>query len=244
LSVAGTALSGCAWRSEDSAAGLLVFAAGESGGLYVEFANLFARELHRDLARARVDVVTTQGSRDNLDRLVRRQADLGLVLADTADAAHRAGRIGQVRAIAKVYENYLQVVVLDSSPVTDVGGLRGRRVALGAVGSGAALTGDLVLRCAGLDPERDVTVTHPALVESIRALEAGEVDACMKLGAGHPMGPLALLDFVGLDVAEAIGDALYADSSEAAHKPPGLIVEMIGEEKLGRKSGAGFYSYD
>ena len=58
------------------------------------------------------------------------------------------------------------------------------------------------------------------------------------------MGPLALLDFVGLDVAEAIGDALYADSSEAAHKPPGLIVEMVGEGKLGRKSGAGFYEYD
>ena len=52
-------------------------------------------------------------------------------------------------------------------------------------------------------------------------MEAGEVDTCMKLGAGHPMGPLALLDFVGLDVAEAIGDALYADSGEAAHKPPG-----------------------
>ena len=46
-------------------------------------------------------------------------------------------------------------------------------------------------------------------------MEAGEVDTCMKLGAGHPMGPLALLDFVGLDVAEAIGDALYADSGEA-----------------------------
>ena len=52
-------------------------------------------------------------------------------------------------------------------------------------------------------------------------MEAGEVDTCMKLGAGHPMGPLALLDFVGLDVAEAIGDALYADSGEAASKPPG-----------------------
>ena len=75
-------------------------------------------------------------------------------------------------------------------------------------------------------------------------MEAGEVDTCMKLGAGHPMGPLALLDFVGLDVAEAIGDALFADSADPAHKPPGLIVEMIGEEKLGRKSGAGFYSYD
>jgi 3-hydroxybutyryl-CoA dehydrogenase len=65
----------------------------------------------------------------------------------------------------------------------------------------------------------------------------------MALGAGHPMGPLAVLDFVGLDVAEAIGDALHADSKEAAHKPPGLMVEMIGEGKLGRKSGAGFYDY-
>jgi 3-hydroxybutyryl-CoA dehydrogenase len=89
----------------------------------------------------------------------------------------------------------------------------------------------------------------PYLFDAVRmvertGLEAGEVDACMKLGAGHPMGPLALLDFVGLDVAEAIGDALYADSGEAAHKPPGLMIEMVGEEKLGRKSGAGFYSYD
>jgi 3-hydroxybutyryl-CoA dehydrogenase len=89
----------------------------------------------------------------------------------------------------------------------------------------------------------------PYLFDAVRmvertGMEAGEVDTCMKLGAGHPMGPLALLDFVGLDVAEAIGDALYADSNEPAHKPPGLIVEMVGEEKLGRKSGTGFYSYD
>jgi len=89
----------------------------------------------------------------------------------------------------------------------------------------------------------------PYLFDAVRmvertGMEAAEVDTCMKLGAGHPMGPLALLDFVGLDVAEAIGDALYADSKESAHKPPGLIVEMVGEEKLGRKSGAGFYSYD
>src|ERR1700709_633220 len=89
----------------------------------------------------------------------------------------------------------------------------------------------------------------PYLFDAVRmvertGMEAGEVDTCMKLGAGHPMGPLALLDFVGLDVAEAIGDALYADSDDIASKPPGLIVEMVGQGKLGRKSGAGFYSYD
>jgi 3-hydroxybutyryl-CoA dehydrogenase len=89
----------------------------------------------------------------------------------------------------------------------------------------------------------------PYLFDAVRlieqtGMEAGEVDTCMKLGAGHPMGPLALLDFVGLDVSKAIGDALYADSNEPTHNPPSLIVEMVGEGKLGRKSGAGFYSYD
>jgi 3-hydroxybutyryl-CoA dehydrogenase len=58
------------------------------------------------------------------------------------------------------------------------------------------------------------------------------------------MGPLALLDFVGLDVCKAIGDALYATSGEAYQKPPELLVKMVDEGKLGRKSGSGFYSYD
>jgi 3-hydroxybutyryl-CoA dehydrogenase len=89
----------------------------------------------------------------------------------------------------------------------------------------------------------------PYLFDAVRlmertGMEAGEVDTCMKLGAGHPMGPLALLDFVGLDVSEAIGDALYADSEEPTHQPPGLMVQMIGEGKLGRKNGEGFYTYD
>jgi len=89
----------------------------------------------------------------------------------------------------------------------------------------------------------------PYLFDAVRfmeqtGMEAGEVDTCMKLGAGHPMGPLALLDFVGLDVCKAIGDALHAASDEEYQKPPKLLVEMAAEGKLGRKSGAGFYSYD
>jgi 3-hydroxybutyryl-CoA dehydrogenase len=89
----------------------------------------------------------------------------------------------------------------------------------------------------------------PYLFEAVRliertGMEAGEVDTCMKLGAGHPMGPLALLDFVGLDVSKAIGDALYADNGEVASEPPGLLVEKVGKGELGRKSGAGFYTYD
>jgi 3-hydroxybutyryl-CoA dehydrogenase len=88
----------------------------------------------------------------------------------------------------------------------------------------------------------------PYLFDAVRMVErtgigAAEVDTCMTLGAGHPMGPLALLDFVGLDIAQAIGDALHADSSEPAHRPPELLAEMVAEGRLGRKSGRGFYEY-
>ena len=57
------------------------------------------------------------------------------------------------------------------------------------------------------------------------------------------MGPLSLLDFVGIDVATAIGDSLHADSGEEAHKPPRLLRWMDEQGKLGRKSGAGFFDY-
>jgi 3-hydroxybutyryl-CoA dehydrogenase len=74
-------------------------------------------------------------------------------------------------------------------------------------------------------------------------LEPEQIDACMKLGASHPMGPLELLDFVGIDVADAIGEELHADTSDPAHRPPGRIKRLVGEGHLGRKTGRGFYDY-
>ena len=64
-----------------------------------------------------------------------------------------------------------------------------------------------------------------------------DIDSCMTLGAGTPMGPMALLDFVGLDVAQAIGIALKIEV-------PAKLVELVEAGALGRKAGRGFYSYD
>ena len=88
----------------------------------------------------------------------------------------------------------------------------------------------------------------PYLFDAVRLAErtgmaSEEVDACVELGAGYPMGPLRLLDFIGLDVAAAIGESLFADTGEERYRAPGLIEELIGEGKVGRKSGAGFYEY-
>ncbi|MDQ3935689.1 MAG: 3-hydroxyacyl-CoA dehydrogenase family protein [Actinomycetota bacterium] len=81
----------------------------------------------------------------------------------------------------------------------------------------------------------------PYLFSAVRLMEeqglAPEaIDACMKLGAGHPTGPLKLLDFVGLDVAAAIGDSI-------GEPVPGRVRELVSEGALGRKSGRGFYEY-
>jgi 3-hydroxybutyryl-CoA dehydrogenase len=89
----------------------------------------------------------------------------------------------------------------------------------------------------------------PYLFDAVRLLERtgmdpAAIDDCMKLGAAYRMGPLELLDFVGLDVADAIGEAIHADTGDAAHRPPGRIKQLVGEGRLGRKSGAGFYTYD
>jgi 3-hydroxybutyryl-CoA dehydrogenase len=88
----------------------------------------------------------------------------------------------------------------------------------------------------------------PYLFDAVRLLERTgmtpeHVDACMKLGASHPMGPLQLLDLVGIDVAEAIGEALHANTGDPAHRPPGRIKELVARGRLGRKAGAGFYDY-
>jgi 3-hydroxybutyryl-CoA dehydrogenase len=82
----------------------------------------------------------------------------------------------------------------------------------------------------------------PFLLDSVRLIERHglkpeNVDACMTLGAGHPMGPLTLLDFVGLDVSVAIAESLDVEVPET-------LRELVAEGALGRKAGRGFYTYD
>jgi 3-hydroxybutyryl-CoA dehydrogenase len=70
-----------------------------------------------------------------------------------------------------------------------------------------------------------------------------DIDTVMKLGMNHPMGPLTLADFIGLDVCLDILNVLYDGFKDPKYRPCPLLVKMVQAGKLGRKSGEGFYKY-
>ena len=88
----------------------------------------------------------------------------------------------------------------------------------------------------------------PYLLSAVRMYEAGyasaaDIDRGMVLGCGHPMGPLALSDLIGLDTVRAIGVSMYHEFKEPLFSPPPLLDRMVDAGLLGRKSGHGFYPY-
>ncbi len=88
----------------------------------------------------------------------------------------------------------------------------------------------------------------PYLMAAVRMFEEGfasreDIDAGMKLGCGHPMGPLTLSDFIGIDVLYAVCDSLYDEFKRDEYAPPPLLKRMVASGRLGRKSGRGFYEY-
>ena len=89
----------------------------------------------------------------------------------------------------------------------------------------------------------------PYLLSAVRMVESGgarpdDIDQGMELGCAHPMGPLRLLDLIGLDTAQAVAESMYEEFKEPLYAPPALLRRMVAAGHLGRKSGRGFHIYD
>lgn len=88
----------------------------------------------------------------------------------------------------------------------------------------------------------------PMINEAVNVLESGtasaeDIDIAMQLGAAHPIGPLHLADLIGLDVCLAIMQVIYSDTKDDKYRPAPLLEKMVAEQRLGKKTGQGFFSY-
>ncbi len=129
----------------------------------------------------------------------------------------------------------VQTVVTDPQVLADVSAL------VSAAGKSAVVAGDRAGFVAN-------ALLFPYLNNAVRMLEARyatreDIDAAMRFGCGHPMGPLALLDLIGLDSAYEILDAIYLQTRDHLHAPSPLLKQLVTAGMLGRKSGRGFYTY-
>ncbi|MFC9125648.1 TAXI family TRAP transporter solute-binding subunit [Streptomyces sp. NPDC057099] len=202
LGVAGTGLlagsaAADARRADSGPQGELRIATGETDGFYAAFGRLLAAQVTAAYPRLSCEVVSSEGSVDNVRLLQARRADVAPALSDIAWAAYGGtppfGRRVPLRAIGRVYENYVQLAVRADAPLHTVTDLAGRTVSLGAAASGGAVLGDRLLRVAGLTPGTDVRVRHLLMPEAARAMRAGTIDALLVAG-GVPLPVLSWLD--------------------------------------------------
>jgi len=165
-----------------------------------------------------ISTVVTEGSRENLDLLVRGEATFALATADVVEA-YLATEPGaeSIRAVARLYESYVHLVVAADGPVHRLADLRGRRVAIGPPNSGTPLVADRILAALGIDPTTDVTWLEMGPREAIASLNARRGDGA---GGGPDSGIDAFIMVDGTpspDLGRLTGGRLIdlADAADA-----------------------------
>lgn len=189
IAAVAVAASGCLRNGTD---GRIRLAAGDPGGLYLAFAEVLAKQVRAHYPDLAVDVLPTEGTVENLARLRSGDADMGLALADVAERDRTGGPAGTApSAVARVYENYLQVIVRDSAALQRLSDLTGRRVSIGPSGSGGAMTSQVLFDAARLTT--DVDIVRYRLSDGLAGLADDSLDAIVWSG-GVPTPAIAELD--------------------------------------------------
>ncbi|MCY0939275.1 TAXI family TRAP transporter solute-binding subunit [Streptomyces sp. H34-S4] len=159
--------------------GEITISTGVQTGVYHLYGQLLEQALAEDVPGVRVRLKPSEGSQQNLQRVAAGEADFTVATAD-AVAKYRVDRkpgAERLRGLARLYDDYVQLVVPAGSPVQSARDLRGKRVAVGQNGSGVRLISERLLTAASLDPDRDITPVAIGIDTMPAELEAGRIDA-------------------------------------------------------------------
>lgn len=192
---------------EDPPSGTITFSTGTTSGVYYEYGSRLRTELAEDMPHLNVDLTASNGSQENVARVAEGQADFTIAAADavaTYEAQH-PGSAARLRGVARLYDDYVQLVVPRDSDVHSLADLKGKTVATGLPRSGVRLIANRVLKAAGLAPGKDITAVSEGIDTGPEQLKQGKIDAFFWSG-GVPTAGLEQLAgrftfrFVPIDV--------------------------------------------
>jgi TRAP transporter TAXI family solute receptor len=179
---------------EESPSGTVTFSTGTPTGVYQKYGTLLQQAIAKELPRVDVRLLNSDGSQENVRRVATGTADFTIAAADAVETyklEHKAGA-GRLRGCARLYDDYVHLVVPRSSTVRSVADLEGRRVAIGPGGSGVRLIAEHVLQAAGLDPKKDITPLSDGIGTMPDLLRRHRIDAFFWSG-GLPTGAITEL---------------------------------------------------
>ncbi|MFF7359743.1 TAXI family TRAP transporter solute-binding subunit [Streptomyces sp. NPDC008125] len=162
-----------------SPSGSLVFSTGVRTGVYQLYGERLERALATDMPGVSIQLRTSQGSQQNIERVAAGEADFTIATADSVATYLRSGRPGarRLRGCVRLYDDYVQLIVPRSSSVRSVADLRGKRVGVGQLGSGVKLVADRLMAAAGVDPTKGVTPVTAGIDTMPSLMVEGKLDA-------------------------------------------------------------------
>ncbi|MFE4914979.1 TAXI family TRAP transporter solute-binding subunit [Streptomyces sp. NPDC056652] len=205
-----------------SPTGSVTFSTGVKTGVYQRYGTLLKQDLARDLPDVSIQLRTSEGSQQNIAWVAADEADFTIATADAVAKYQKDGKpdADRLRGCARLYDDYVQLVVAKDSDIRSTAGLRGKKVGVGQEGSGVRLIADRVLSAADLDPRKDIVPFSVGIDTMPGLLERGELDAFFWSG-GLPTGAVQDLserfDIRLVPLEPALVDRLHA-SGEAASR--------------------------
>ncbi|MFD5572416.1 TAXI family TRAP transporter solute-binding subunit [Streptomyces cadmiisoli] len=164
---------------EDPPGGSITFSTGTPRGVYQKYGTLLRNALSKDMPELKVRLMTSDGSQENVARVATGEVDFTIAAADAVETYELNNGPGadRLRGVARLYDDYVHLVVPRDSDIDSVSDLRGKRVAIGLPHSGVRLIATRVLRTAGIDAQEDITPLADGIDTGPNRLKRGEIDA-------------------------------------------------------------------
>ncbi|MEV4858994.1 TAXI family TRAP transporter solute-binding subunit [Streptomyces ossamyceticus] len=167
------------WPRETPPSGTITLSTGAPQGVYQEYGKLLRDSVGGDMPDLRIDLEDSNGSQTNVTRVATGESDFAIAAADAVQTYVDQGKPGadKLRGLARLYDDYVQLIVPATSPVQRVADLKGKRVAVGPQGSGVRLIAGRVLSADGLNIDKDIDARSDTIRTGPDALREGKIDA-------------------------------------------------------------------